>query len=115
MTDRGIPRAWANMNGYFGRTCLWENPSGLRFWVKYHWKTEQGIANLTDAEAKAIAAEDPDFHVRGLRTAIARGEQVGTTTSDGVLVTRAEPGGPAAAAGISSGCLLYTSPSPRDS
>lgn len=74
MTNRGIPRAWANMNGYSGRACLWENPSGLKFWVKYHWKTEQGIANLTDAEAKAIAAEDPDFHVRGLRTAIARGE-----------------------------------------
>jgi catalase len=74
MTDRGIPRAWANMNGYSGRACLWENPSGLKFWVKYHWKTEQGIANLTDAEAKAMAVEDPDFHVRGLRTALGRRE-----------------------------------------
>jgi catalase len=74
MTDRGIPWAWANMNGYAGRTYLWENPSGVKFWVKYHWKTEQGVVTFTDAEARAMVAEDPDFHLRGLRASIARGE-----------------------------------------
>jgi hypothetical protein len=44
-------RAWANMNGYASRTCLWENPSGLKFCVKYLRKTEQGIANLADGDS----------------------------------------------------------------
>ena len=45
-----------------------------RFWVKYHFKTDQGIENFTDAEAKAMAAEDPDFHLRDLYDAIAGGD-----------------------------------------
>ena len=47
---------------------------GEKFWVKYHFKTDQGIRNFTDAEAKAMVAEDTDFHLRDLSHSIARGE-----------------------------------------
>jgi len=74
MSDRGTPRAWRNMNGYSSHTFSWINAGGERFWVKYHFKTVQGPANFTDAEAKAMTAEDPDFHRRDLRQAIAAGD-----------------------------------------
>ena len=74
MTDRGTPRTWRHMNGYGSHTFLWVNAAGDKFWVKYHFKTDQGIENLTDAEAKALAAEDPDYHLRDLYEAIERGE-----------------------------------------
>ncbi len=74
MSDRGTPRAWSNMNGYSSHTFMWVNAAGERFWVKYHFKTDQGIETFTDAEAKAIVAEDPDYHVRGLFSAIERGD-----------------------------------------
>ena len=70
MSDRGTPRTYRNMNGYGSHTFMWINAQGERFWVKYHFKTEQGIENFTDAEAKAMTAEDADYHRRDLRTAI---------------------------------------------
>jgi catalase len=72
MSDRGTPRTWRNMNGYGSHTFLWYNAAGEKFWVKYHLKTDQGIENFTFAEAAAMAASDPDFHIRDLQTAIAR-------------------------------------------
>jgi catalase len=72
MSDRGTPRTWRNMNGYASSTYLWENAAGEKFWVKYHFKTEQGIENMTDTEAKAMRAEDLDYHRRDLREAIDR-------------------------------------------
>jgi catalase len=50
------------------------NANGERFWVKYHWKTMQGIENFTRDEAAAIAGQDPDFHRRDLWRAIAAGD-----------------------------------------
>jgi catalase len=72
MGDRGIPRTWRHMNGYGGHTYLWENAGGEKFWVKYHFKTDQGIEFFTDAKAKAMTAEDPDYHLRDLYQAIGR-------------------------------------------
>jgi catalase len=74
MSDRGIPRTYRNMNGYSSHTYSWINHAGERFWVKYHFKTVQGAENFTDDEAKALTAEDPDFHRRDLRAAIERGD-----------------------------------------
>src|SRR6266446_890605 len=74
MSDRGTPRTWRHMNGYASHTYSSMNASGERFWVKYHFKTVQGIENLTDAQAKALAGEDQDVHRRDLWDAIARGE-----------------------------------------
>ncbi len=45
-----------------------------RFWVKYHFKTDQGIECLAQAEADRIAGEDADYHQRDLYEAIERGE-----------------------------------------
>ena len=72
MSDRGTPRTYRHMNGYSSSTYLWENAAGEKFWVKYHFKTEQGIQNFTDAEAMAMRGEDPDYHRRDLFEAIAR-------------------------------------------
>jgi catalase len=72
MSDRGTPRTWRHMNGYSSDTYMWENAAGKKFWVKYHFKTEQGIQNFTDAEAKAMRAVDLDCHRRDLRDAIER-------------------------------------------
>jgi catalase len=66
MSDRGTPATWRHMNGYSSHTYLWYNAAGEKFWVKYHIKTDQGVENLTDSEAKALAAQDPDFHIRDL-------------------------------------------------
>jgi catalase len=74
MSDRGTPRTWRNMNGYSSDTYMWENAAGEKFWVKYHFKTEQGIQTMTDAEAKAMRAEDLDYHRRDLREAIDRND-----------------------------------------
>jgi catalase len=71
MSDRGTPRSWRHMNGFGSHTFMWVNAKGDRFWVKYHFKTEQGIQNFTDSEAKAMVAEDPDFHIRDLYESIA--------------------------------------------
>ncbi|HUB37318.1 MAG TPA: catalase [Streptosporangiaceae bacterium] len=72
MSDRGTPRDWRHMHGFSSSTYLWENAGGKRFWVKYHFKTEQGIQNLTSAEAIAMRAEDLDCHRRDLWEAVAR-------------------------------------------
>lgn len=74
MGDRGLPRTYRNMNGYGSHTYLWENAGGEKFWVKYHFKTDQGIENFTEEEGKAMSAEDPDFHRFDLWTAIDSGE-----------------------------------------
>jgi catalase len=74
MSDRGTPRTFRHMNGYSSHTYSTVNAKGERFWVKYHFKTAQGAENFTDGEAKAMTAEDPDFHRRDLQSAIARGE-----------------------------------------
>jgi catalase len=60
------------MNGYSSHTYMWINTNEEKFWVKYHFKTEQGIENFTDEEAKAMTAEDPDYHRRDLREVITR-------------------------------------------
>ncbi|HWH01272.1 MAG TPA: catalase [Pilimelia sp.] len=72
--DRGIPATWRHMDGFGSHTYLWYNATGERFWVKYHFKTDQGIRNLTAEDAARIVAEDADFHRRDLFEAIRRGE-----------------------------------------
>src|SRR3954467_15716982 len=74
MSDRGIPRSLRQMHGFGSHTYSWINHEGERFWVKYHFKTVQGIANFTLPEADAMAAVDPDFHRRDLWDAIAAGD-----------------------------------------
>ncbi|OEV11311.1 catalase [Streptomyces sp. Amel2xB2] len=72
--DRGIPASYRHMNGYGSHTFQWNNEDGEVFWVKYHFKTDQGIQNLTNEEAEILAGKDPDSHQRDLREAIERGD-----------------------------------------
>ncbi|WCD88400.1 Catalase [Streptomyces xanthophaeus] len=74
MGDRGIPRTYRHMNGYGSHTYLWVNGGGEKFWVKYHFKTDQGIEFLTQADADRIAGENPDYHRQDLFESIAGGE-----------------------------------------
>ena len=74
MSDRGTPKSWRHMNGYSSHTFLWQNAGGEKFWVKYHFKTVQGTENFTDADAKAMTAEEPDYHLRDLYNAIEEGD-----------------------------------------
>jgi catalase len=74
MGDRGIPRTWRHMNGYSSHTYMWINAKGQRFWVKYHFKTDQGIEFFTQDEGDQMAAVDTDYHQRDLFEAIKRGD-----------------------------------------
>jgi len=73
-SDRGTPRTFRNMNGYSSHTFKWYNDKGEYCWVQYHFKTEQGIQNLTRNEATKLKGEDPDHATRDLFNAIERGE-----------------------------------------
>ncbi|MFI6906703.1 catalase [Nonomuraea sp. NPDC050394] len=85
MSDRGTPASWRNMHGFGSHTFLWYNAAGEKFWVKYHFKTDQGIKNLTAAEADAMASADPDHHIRDLHTAIRAGEHPSWTVNVQVM------------------------------
>jgi len=73
-SDRGTPKTYRYMNGYSGHTFKWYNDKGEYFWVKIHFKTEQGIQNLTREEAERMKGVDPDHATRDLHEAIERGE-----------------------------------------
>jgi catalase len=74
MGDRGIPKTWRNMNGYSSHAYMWVNAKGERFFVKYHFKTNQGIDFLTQEEADRMAGIDGDLHRRDLFETIKRGD-----------------------------------------
>jgi catalase len=74
MGERGLPRTWRHMNGYGSHTYMWINARGEKFWVKYHFHTQQGMRFFSNEEAAAMSGADADFHRRDLFEAIARGE-----------------------------------------
>jgi catalase len=74
MGDRGIPRTWRHMNGYSSHTYMWLNAQGDKFWVKYHFISDQGVECLTQQEADALISSDTDYHTRDLFEAIGRRE-----------------------------------------
>lgn len=74
MGDRGLPKTWRQMNGYGSHTYMWINAKGEKFWVKYHFLSDQGVESFTNAEAAAMAGNDADYHRRDLFEAIVRGD-----------------------------------------
>ena len=74
MGDRGIPKTWRHMDGFSSHTYMWVNAQGVKFWVKYHFKTGQGIEFLTQAEADRLAGVDADYHRRDLFNSIKKGD-----------------------------------------
>ncbi|QSJ20293.1 catalase [Nostoc sp. UHCC 0702] len=73
-SDRGLPTSHRYMNGYGSHTFSFINAANQRFWVKFHFKTVQGIHNLTNEEAAKIISEDRESAQRDLFYAIERGE-----------------------------------------
>jgi len=74
MSDRGIPASYRHMHGFGSHTFSLINAAGERHWVKFHWRCQQGIKNLTDAEAEALVGQDRESHQRDLYEAIERGD-----------------------------------------
>ncbi|MCG7427278.1 catalase [Helcobacillus sp. ACRRO] len=74
MGPRGLPKTWRHMNGYGSHTYMWVNESGEKFWVRYHFHTQQGVEYLSNEEAERIAGEDADAHRRDLFEAIESGD-----------------------------------------
>ena len=74
MSPRGIPASFRHMHGFGSHTYSLYDKDNRRTWVKFHLRTEQGIRNLTDAEAEAIIAKDRESNQRDLFEAIERGD-----------------------------------------
>ncbi|HOF87901.1 MAG TPA: catalase, partial [Armatimonadota bacterium] len=74
MSDRGIPYSYRHMHGFGSHTFSMINAAGERVWVKFHLRTQQGVRNLTDAEAEAIIGKDRESHQRDLLESIDRGD-----------------------------------------
>ncbi len=73
MTDRGIPKGFRNMNGFGSHTYSMYNDAGERVWVKFHFRTQQGIENYTAEEAEQVIAKDRESSQRDLFNAIEEG------------------------------------------
>jgi catalase len=74
MSDRGIPATFRHMHGFGSHTFKWTNAEGDGVWVKYHFKTEQDVKNLSADVAAKIAGENPDYHTEDLFNAIEYGD-----------------------------------------
>ncbi len=74
MSPRGIPASFRHMHGFGSHTFSFYDKDNKRTWVKFHFRTLQGIKNLTDAEAEAVIAKDRESHQRDLFEAIERGD-----------------------------------------
>lgn len=85
MGPRGLPRTWRHMNGYGSHTYMWINSKGERFWVKYHFHTDQGMDFFSNDEAAKMAGDDADFHRRDLFESIEKGDFPSWTLSVQVM------------------------------
>lgn len=73
MSDRGIPKSYRTMHGFGSHTYSMINTDNERVWVKFHMRSQQGIENLTDAEAAELVGHDRESHQRDLYDNIENG------------------------------------------
>lgn len=73
-SDRGIPSSWRKMNGYGCNTFSFINKSGERHWIKFHFKTMQGIECVSDSQAAEINQIDPNHHTNDMYKHISDGQ-----------------------------------------
>lgn len=73
-SDRGTPDGYRHMNGYGSHTFKLVNSAGQPVYCKFHFKTDQGIKNLDADKAAELTGTDPDYAIRDLYNAIARGD-----------------------------------------
>jgi catalase len=74
MSDRGIPRSYRHMHGFGSHTFSFINAVHERVWVKFHFRSQQGIQNLTDEQAENLIGKDRESHGRDLFTSIENGD-----------------------------------------
>ncbi len=74
MSDRGIPSDYRHMHLFGSHTYSFINADNERFWVKFTFKSQQGIRNLTDTQAAELIGRDRESSQRDLYDSIARGE-----------------------------------------
>ncbi|MEI8183406.1 MAG: catalase [Desulfomonile sp.] len=89
-SDRGTPATYRHMNGYSSHTFKWYNSKGEYCWVQYHFKTDQGIKNLTREDARQLSGADPDHATRDLYEAIERDEFPSWTLEMQILMPEQE-------------------------
>jgi len=73
-SDRGTPKGYTHMNGYSSHTYSFINAKDERFWVKFHYKTMQGIENFSAKEAEETTAKNPDWATEDLFQRISKGQ-----------------------------------------
>jgi catalase len=73
-SDRGLPKSYRHMHGFGSHTYSFINAANERFWVKFHFKSMQGIQNISGAESTALIGSDRESHQRDLVEAIERKE-----------------------------------------
>ncbi len=74
MSDRGLPKSYRHVNGYGSHTFSFINSKNERFWVKFHFKTLQGIETMTNAEGEQVIAKDRESSQKDLYEAIDKGD-----------------------------------------
>lgn len=66
MSDRGIPKSYRKMHGFGSHTYSFINAQNERFWVKFHYRSQQGIENLSDQESSELIGNDRESHQKDL-------------------------------------------------
>jgi catalase len=74
MSERGIPATYRHMHGFGSHTFSFISADAKRTWVKFHFRSQQGIKNLSDAEAATLIGKDRESHQRDLYDSIERGD-----------------------------------------
>jgi catalase len=74
MSDRGIPFSYRHMHGFGSHTFSFINAKKKRYWVKFHFRTQQGIKNLSDEEAEKVIGKCRESHQRDLYGSIEKGD-----------------------------------------
>lgn len=74
MSDRGIPSSYRYMHGFSSHAYSFINAEEKRVWVKFHFRSQQGIQNYTDQESEKVVAKDRESHQRDLFDAIDSGQ-----------------------------------------
>ncbi|MFI0395021.1 catalase [Paracoccus jiaweipingae] len=74
MSDRGLPKDPTHMHGFGSHTYSFWNADGERFWIKFHFKTRQGIENLTNAEGNAMIGQTREGYQQALFGKIEAGD-----------------------------------------
>ncbi len=74
MSDRGNPRTYRHMHGFGSHTFSFISADNERFWVKFHFKSQQSIENLTDEDADKLIGQDRESHQKDLYDSIENGD-----------------------------------------